>query len=79
MIFRSYFKKQAILIKNSFTNNSRNPIVELSYGGSLNSASTQVSRYVFNVDLDKLQEKLSSNTINQNTIHSHVLKIKNCI
>ena len=79
MIFRSYFKKQAILIKNSFTNNSRNPIVELSYGGSLNSSSTQVSRYVFNVDLDKIQEKISSNTINKNTIQSHVLKIKNCI
>jgi hypothetical protein len=79
MIFRSYFKKQAILIKNSFTNNSRNPIVELSYGGSLNSGSTQVSRYVFNVDLDKIQEKISSNTINKNTIQSHVLKIKNCI
>jgi hypothetical protein len=79
MIFRSYFKKQAILIKNSFTNNSRNPIVELSYGGSFNSASTQVSRYVFNVDLDKIQEKISSNTINKNTIQSHILKIKNCI
>jgi hypothetical protein len=79
MIFRSYFKKQATLIKNSYTNSSRNPIIELSYGNSLNTATTQVSRYVFNVDLDKLQEKLSSNTISQNTIQKHVLKIKNCI
>jgi hypothetical protein len=78
MIFRSYFKKQAILIKNSFTNNSRNPIIELSYGGSENSSTTVYSRYVFNVDLDKLQEKISSNTINRNTIQSHFLKIKNC-
>jgi hypothetical protein len=79
MIFRSYFKKQAILIKNSFTNNSRNPIIELSYGGSENSSTTVYSRYVFNVDLDKLQQKVTSNTINENTVQSHVLKIKNCI
>jgi hypothetical protein len=79
MIFRSYFKKQAILIKNSFTNNSRNPIIELSYGGSDTTASTVYSRYVFNIDLDKLQQKISSNTINQNTVQSHILKIKNCI
>ena len=78
MIFRSYFKKQAILIKNSFSNNSRNPIIELTYGGET-TATTIVSRYVFNIDLDKLQQKLSSNTINENTIQSHVLKIKNCI
>jgi hypothetical protein len=79
MIFRSYFKKQAILIKNSFTNNSRNPIIELSYGGSENSSTTVYSRYVFNVDLDKLQQKVTSNTINENTVQSHILKIKNCI
>jgi len=79
MIFRSYFKKQAILIKNSFTNNSRNPIIELSYGGSETSSTTVYSRYVFNVDLDKLKHKVTSNTINQSTIQSHILKIKNCI
>ena len=79
MIFRSYFKKQAILIKNSFSNNSRNPIIELTYGGGETTATTVISRYVFNVDLDKLQEKISSNTLNQNTIQKHVLKIKNCI
>jgi len=79
MIFRSYFKKQAILIKNSFSNNSRNPIIELTYGGGETTATNVISRYVFNVDLDKLQEKISSNTINKNTIQSHFLKIKNCI
>ena len=79
MIFRSYFKKQAILIKNSFSNNSRNHIIELTYGGSETTSTTIISRYVFNVDLDKLQEKISSNTINQNTMQSHFLKIKNCI
>jgi hypothetical protein len=78
MIFRSYFKKQAILIKNSFTNNSRNPIIELTYGGET-TATTIISRYVFNIDLDKLQQKISSNTINKNTVQSHILKIKNCI
>lgn len=79
MIFRSYFKKQAILIRNSFTNNSRNPVIELSFGGSSNSATTLVSRYVFSPDIDKLTEKITSNTINQNTVQSHKLFIKNCI
>jgi len=79
MIFRSYFKKQAILIKNSFSNNSRNPIIELTYGGGETSATTIISRYVFNIDLDKLKQKISSNTLNEHTIKSHFLKIKNCI
>jgi len=79
MILRSYFKKQATLIRNSFTNSSRNPVFELSYGGTNNSATTYVSRYVFNVDLDNLISKITSNTINQSTVQSHILKIKNCI
>lgn len=79
MIFRSYFKKQATLIRNSFTNSSRNPVIELSFGGTSNSATTYISRYVFNIDLNNLITKITSNTINQNTIQSHTLKIKNCI
>lgn len=79
MIFRSYFKKQATLIRNSYTNSSRNPVIELSYGGTTNSATTYVSRYVLNVDLDELKSKITSNTINQSTVQSHILKIKNCI
>jgi hypothetical protein len=79
MIFRSYFKKQATLIRNSYTNSSRNPVVELSYGGTTNSATTYVSRYLLNIDLDYLKSKITSNTINQSTIQSHILKIKNCI
>jgi len=79
MILRSYFKKQATLIRNSFTNSSRNPVFELSYGGNTNSANTYVSRYVFNIDLDNLISKITSNTINQNTVQSHILKVKNCI
>ena len=79
MILRSYFKKQATLIRNSFTNSSRNPVFELSYGGNSNPANTYVSRYVFNIDLDNLISKITSNTINKNTVQSHILKIKNCI
>lgn len=79
MIFRSYFKKQATLIRNSYTNSSRNPVIELSYGGTNNSATTYVSRYIFNIDLDNLTSKVTSNTLNENTVQSHILKIKNCI
>lgn len=72
-IIRSYFNKNTTLIKDNSTNNSRNPVFELSYGNSI------VSRYIFQVDLDNLQEKISNNYILQNNILKHTIKIKNVI
>jgi len=79
MIHRSYFDKQATIIQNSYSNNSRNPVIELSYGGSIVSSSTNVSRYLFNIDLNPLIEKINSGEITNNKILSHKLKFTNVI
>jgi len=63
-IHKSYFNKSNTLIYNSYTNTSRNPIVELFYGRVDNVAiPLGYSRYIFNVDLDGLQDKISGGTI----------------
>lgn len=79
MVHRSYLKSQATLIRNSYTNNSRNPIVELTYGGGQDSGTTKISRYVFKYDLTDLQQKVDENKITENTIQSHKISFTNCI
>jgi hypothetical protein len=46
-VFRSYFLKNNTLIDNNLTNNSQNPVTEISYG----TFDKQVSRLIFDVDL----------------------------
>lgn len=72
-ILRSYFKKNTTLIKDNYTNNSRNPIIELSYGNST------YTRYIFQIDLENLQDKIINNNISASTIVRHTVKIKNVI
>lgn len=74
-IFRNYFSKNNTLIQNNVTNNSQNPVTEISYG----TLDKEVSRYIFDVDLDKLKEKISNGLINQNRITKHVLHLTNTI
>lgn len=78
-IIRSYFSKNTTLIKGNYSNNSRNPVFELSYGGSLSSSSTYISRYVFKIDLDNVIEKINDDKLFQSNITSHKIKIKNVI
>ncbi len=78
-IIRSYFSKNTCLIRDNLTNNSRNPVFELSYGNSQNSASTVISRFVLQVDLSNLQEKITNQEILTQNIISHKIKIKNVI
>lgn len=73
--FRSYFAKNDTLIDNNQTNNSQNPVTEISYG----TFNKQVSRFIFDVDLSKLQEKISQGLINPNSIVKHVLHMTNTI
>jgi hypothetical protein len=79
MLLRSYISKQAVLIRDSYSNTSRNPIIELSYGGDTNSATTKVSRYVFKIDLDNIQNQLNKNVFKNESIQSHTLNFTNCI
>jgi len=74
-IFRSYFSKNNTLIGNNLSNNSQNPVTEVSYG----TFDKQVSRFIFDVDLSNLQDKIAKGFINPNRIVKHVLHMTNTI
>jgi hypothetical protein len=74
-IFRSYFLKNNTLIGNSLTNNSQNPVTEISYG----TFDKQVSRFIFDVDLENLINKINNGFINPDRIVKHVLHMTNTI
>lgn len=81
-IHKSYFDKSCTLLYNSYVNTSRNPIVELFFG-RVDTSSTPLgfSRYIFNIDLSKLQEKVSqgiiSTTCNSYSGITHKLRMTN--
>ena len=74
-IFRSYFLKNNTLIGNNLTNNSQNPVTEISYG-TLNK---QVSRFIFDIDLTDLRKKIQDGFIVPNNTMKHVLHMTNTI
>lgn len=74
-IFRTYFNVNSTLVKNVLSNNSRNPVTEISYG----TVNKQVSRYIFNFSLSELLAKISSGLINPSRITKHVLRMTNTI
>jgi len=81
-IHKSYFNKSNTLIYNSYTNTGRNPIVELFYGRADNTATPLgYSRYIFNIDLTNLEEKITDSTISTGCTGfssiTHTLKMKN--
>jgi len=81
-IHRSYFDKSNTILYNSYTNTGRNPIVELFYGRLENSPIPQgYSRYIFNLDLFELQNKLTLGIISTGCTGyseiTHTLRMKN--
>jgi len=74
-IYRSYFLKNNTLISNNVTNNSQNPVTEVSYG----TVDKRVSRFIFDVDLTNLQSRILNGFINPNRILRHVLHMTNTI
>ena len=79
---KSYFNKSNTLIYNSYTNTSRNPIVELFYGRVDNVAvPLGYSRYIFDIDLTTLYDKINDKTISTNcngyTGLTHTLRMTN--
>lgn len=73
-VIRTYFTKNNTIVTDNRINSSQNPVTEISYG--LNNL---VSRYIFDVDLNKLKEKIEFIGYNKNRILSHKLKIQNTI
>jgi hypothetical protein len=74
-VYRSYFSKNNTLIQNNELNVSQNPVGEISYGTSQKT----VSRIIFKVDLDDLQQKIANEGIDQSNIVSHRLHLVNTI
>ena len=74
-VFRSYFKKNNTLIDNNLSNNSQNPVTEISYG----TFNKQPSRFIFDIDLEDLQKRIADGLINPNRIVKHVLHMTNTI
>lgn len=74
-VFRSYFSKNNTLIEDNKTNNSQNPVTEISYG-TLNA---DVSRFIFDIDLQPLIDRINQGIIPANSIQKHVLRMTNTI
>ncbi len=74
-IYRSYFSKNNTLISGNKTNNGKNPVCEISYG----TPDKELSRFLFDIDLSALNERISSGVINNENIVSHSLNMTNTI
>ena len=81
-IHKSYFDKSNTILYNSYVNTARNPIVELFFGrvDSINTPSG-FSRYIFNIDLQTLNDKISDSIISTGCTGfsqiKHTLRMKN--
>lgn len=73
--YRSPFAKNDTLIQGNQTNNSQNPVGEISYG----TPDATVTRLIFKIDLQGLVSKISTEGISKNSIGSHKLVLKNTI
>ena len=73
--FRSYLSKNNTLISSNLTNNSQNPVTEVSYG-SLNQ---RVTRFIFDIDLTDLINKINAGLIVPNSGMTHTLHLTNTI
>jgi hypothetical protein len=79
-IHRSYFSKNDTLVYNSYANTGRNPITELFFGAVEDEQSyIGFSRFIFDLDLSQLTDKLSSGEIGTGCTYNltHKLKMTN--
>ena len=66
-INNSYFSRNNTIISNSITNTGQNPVMELFYGSVINTQYPNgYSRFIFDLDLDLLSEKVLDGTISKN-------------
>jgi hypothetical protein len=78
-ISNSYFNKNNTIIYNNLTNTGRNPVMELFYGedGLVNPKG--FSRFIFNIDLSLLTQKINDGTISTGctSAMTHTLNMTN--
>ena len=79
-INNSYFSKNDTIIYRSYVNTGRNPVTELFYGSTTISQYPQgYSRFIFDLDLSLLKEKVSNGiiTLDCNNSVNHILRMTN--
>jgi len=79
-INNSYFSRNNTIISNSFTNTGRNPVTELFYGATaFSEALNGHSRFIFNLDLTLLKQKIFDGTITTGCTDTlkHILRMTN--
>ena len=79
-VFKSYFNRNNTLVYNSYSNTGRNPIVELFFGRVDNVLlPLGYSRFIFNIDLSDLQQKISDGVISTgcSKTMTHTLRMTN--
>jgi len=79
-INNSYFSRNNTIISNSYTNTGRNPVTEIFFGNLATSEfPSGFSRFIFDLDLTLLFEKINDGTINLNCSDSikHTLRMVN--
>jgi len=79
-VFKSYFNRNNTLVYNSYSNTGRNPIVELFFGRVDNVLlPLGYSRFIFNIDLSDLQQKISDGVISTGCSKNmtHTLRMTN--
>jgi len=81
-IHRSYFSKSNTLVSNSYANVGRNPVMDLFFGFSENTAAPDgYSRFIFDLDLSQLFDKILSGVITTGCSNNmmHTLTMTNTI
>jgi len=79
-IHKSYLSKNNTIIYNSTTNTGLNPVTELFFGRADNVLSTPgYSRFIFDIDLSQLQQKISDGVVYTGSPMTHKLKMTNTI
>lgn len=73
-LYRTYFTKNNTIVDNNKMNFGRNPVTEISYGIKNN-----VSRFIFDIDIEKLKDKIIKEGYSINNIKSHKLVLYNTI
>ena len=79
-ILRSYIDKNNTIISNSYVNTGRNPVIELNFGASdLIVPNFGYTRFIFDLDLDLLEENIVSGVISTGctSAMTHTLKMTN--
>lgn len=74
-VFRSYFSKNNTLIEGNKTNNSQNPVTEISFG----TVNADISRFIFDVNFQPLLDRIEQGIIPANSIQRHILRMTNTI